>query len=65
MPSNVWPKNNNNEFKCSRLLEGDGIKSRLPFKNFSTLSKDYEKARFDDPLGPLQFTIASMSCLGS
>ena len=25
------------KFKCSRLLEGDGIESRLPFKIFSTL----------------------------
>ena len=25
------------KFKCSRLLEGDGMESRLPFKIFSTL----------------------------
>ena len=36
-PSNVWPpKNHNKNFKCSRLLEGDGIESHLPFKIFST-----------------------------
>ena len=33
-----WPpKNKNKKFKCSQLLEGDGIESRLPFKIFSTL----------------------------
>ena len=30
-------KNKNKKFKCSRLLEGDEIESRLPFKIFSTL----------------------------
>ena len=37
MSSNVWPKNKNKKFKCSQLLEGDGIESRLPFKFFSAL----------------------------
>ena len=30
-------KNENKKFKCSQLLEGDGIESRLPFKIFSTV----------------------------
>ena len=30
-------KNENKKFKCSQLLEGDRIESRLPFKIFSTL----------------------------
>ena len=30
-------ENKNKKFKCSRTLEGDGIKSRLPFKIFPTL----------------------------
>ena len=30
-------KNKDKKFKCSRLLEGDEIESRLPFKIFSTL----------------------------
>ena len=29
-------KSENKKFKCSQLLEGDGIESRLPFKIFST-----------------------------
>ena len=37
MPSNVWQKNENKKCKCSQLLEGDRIESRLPFKIFSTL----------------------------
>jgi hypothetical protein len=32
-PSNVWQK----KIKYSRLLEGDGVDSKLPFKIFSTL----------------------------
>ena len=35
-------KNKNKKFKCSRLLEGDEIESRLPFKIFSTLVKSSE-----------------------
>ena len=31
-------KKKNRKFKCSWLLEGDGIESRLPFKIFSTLN---------------------------
>ena len=29
-------KNKNKKFKCSRLLEGDGIESHLPFKIYSS-----------------------------
>ena len=32
-------KNNDKKFKFSRLLEGDEIEYRLPFKIFSTLNK--------------------------
>ena len=32
-------KNENKKFKLLRLLEGDGIKSRLPLKIFSTLNE--------------------------
>ena len=37
-PSNVLPEKLKQKFKCSRLLEGDGIESRLPFKIFFTLN---------------------------
>ena len=36
-PSNVWSKKWKKKFKCSQLLEGDRIESRLPSKIFSTL----------------------------
>ena len=32
-----------NKNKCSQLIEGDGIESRLPFKIFSTLIQVMEK----------------------
>ena len=35
-PAMFCRKNKNKKFKCSRLLEGDGIESRLPFEIFST-----------------------------
>ena len=40
-PAMLGQKNKNKKFKCSRLLEGDGIESRLPFKIFSTLFTGY------------------------
>ena len=47
-------KNKDKKFKCSQLLEGDGIESRLPFKIFSTLPIDLKNARVlvtgSDPL---------------
>ena len=36
-------KNKNKKFKCSRLLEGDEIEYRLPFKIFSTLRSQHFK----------------------
>jgi hypothetical protein len=33
-------KNKNRTFKCSQLLEGNEIQSRLPFKIFSTLKRN-------------------------
>ena len=42
-PSKVWPpKNKNKKFKCSQLLEGDRIESRLPFKIFCALKKSLQ-----------------------
>ena len=46
-PSNVLPKKNKNKtFKCSRLLEGDGIESPLPFEIFSTLTGGFSSLYF-------------------
>ena len=45
-PAMFCQKKYNKKFKCSPLLEGDGIKSRLPFKIFSTLSSSYNFTRY-------------------
>ena len=52
-------KNKNRTFKCSQLLEGDEIKSRLPFKTFSTLPRYLFEKEFFQTFFSESYKIAS------